>query len=236
LFPSRDDGGNGRTGDNVFNNKFFRSGWYFDEPADKGGGTPPPAKPPDGTPPGQAGAGDGDKKSFTQAELDALFGARAKQAADKATADLLAALGVKSADEIKAALAKAKELEDAQLGELEKAKKLAASEKERADAAETAKTEALAQAGEKLLKAAVIAEAATAGFNDPNDAWLYVDRSTIVEKDGSNYTGVKEAVGAVAKSKAYLLKTLRPSIGTPLRDAKRGAGGDQAPQPAKVRL
>ena len=39
-----------------------------------------------------------EKRSFTQAELDALFAERAKHAASKATNDLLAALGAKDPD------------------------------------------------------------------------------------------------------------------------------------------
>lgn len=192
-------------------NRFLHNGLYFDESADKGG--TPPTTPPDGTPPGQAGAGDGDKKSFTQAELDALFGARAKQAAEKATSDLLTSLGVKSPDEIKTALAKAKELEDAQLSELDKAKRLVETEKARADAAEKLQAEAMANANEKLLRAEILAEASKQGFRDEavSDVWLVLTSDAKLKEQvkagEEGFEGIESVVKAIAKGKPHWLKS-----------------------------
>lgn len=103
-------------------NRFFHNGLYFGDESDgkSGGGA-------DGKSTGKSDdkQADDDKKTFTQAELDALFGARAKQAAEKATADVLAALGVKTLDEAKAGFEKARKLEDEKLSEAEKLKKAA---------------------------------------------------------------------------------------------------------------
>jgi hypothetical protein len=177
-----------------------------------------------------------EKRSFTQAELDALFAERAKHAASKATADLLTALGAKDAEELKAKIEAAKKLEEAQLSELDKAKKRADELQAQLDAEAKARAEAVATANQKLLRAAVLAQAAELGFNDANDAWMYVDRASI-KLDGENFTGVKEAVEAVAKAKAYLLKptTTTRATGTPPPNGRRVAG-EKKVEPVRIQF
>jgi hypothetical protein len=211
--------------ENSMHNKLFRNGWYFDGDAGAGGAAGSGGNNGNGSGSGAGAGGQGgeEKKSFTQKELDSLFADRAKQAAGKAQQDLLDQFGVKTPDEAKALLQRAKDAEAAQLSELDKAKKAAADADTARQKAEKQQTDTLAKAQEKLMRASVIAEAAAAGFNDPNDAWLYLDKTKVKAKEDDTFEGVKEAVAEVVKSKPYLLKDGKepPNI-----DAiRRNAGG-----------
>lgn len=156
---------------------------------------------------------------MSQKELDKLIGARAKQAAQSATNKLFEKLGVSNADEIEAALKKAKDFEEAQLSEAEKLQREMEAAKKSAAEATAAATQAMAEANEMLLKAAVMTAATGAGFNDPADAWLYIDREAIKPAEGGGYEGLEDAVKAVSEAKPYLVKVASepPAKGTPLR-------------------
>lgn len=201
--------------------------------AEGGGDNPPNPEDVNGD-----GSDKGESKSYTQAELDKMFGRRADQASKTAIAALLKELGVEKPDDIKAALQKAKDAELAQLSELEKAQKKAADLEAKAKAAEEASAAAETRAQEKLLKAAVLGEAARQNFNDPADAWLYVERAAITAQDDDSFKGLDKAVEAVLKAKPYLAKAEeRLRIGTP-RSGQRptNGAGKEAPPARKVRL
>lgn len=182
-------------------------------------------------------ASDDEKRTFTQKELDTLFAERAKHAASKATADLLATLGAKDAEELKVKFEAAKKLEESRLSELEKATKRADELQAQLANEAKARADAVATANQKLMRAAVMAQAAELGFNDANDAWLYVDQASI-KLDGENFTGVKEAVEAVAKAKAYLLKptTTPKPTGTPQSGGTKRAAGEKKIEPIRVQF
>jgi hypothetical protein len=186
--------------------------------------------------------GGADKRTFTQTELDALFAERARQAKQSGIAELLKELGVENPDQVKAALKAAEDAKKAQMTELEKAQAEAAEARKKAEEAEAARQGIEAKAAEKLLRAAIIAEASKAGFNDPNDAWLYIDRSAIKAKDDDSYEGLDKAIEAVVKAKPYLVKqqqqgsnqgTPRRERGKPNPDKSQGGQGEQ-PQPATI--
>ena len=186
-----------------------------------------PTKDPQNTPePDAAGGGEGnnqpEKRSFTQAELDALFAVRTKSAKQTAVKDLLAELGVESPDAIKTALAEAEQARKAQMTELEQAQAEAQAAKEAEVKAKAERDEAIAQANETLMKAAVMA--AARDFNDPADAWLYIDRSKIEMADDGEIKGVEEALKIVVEAKPYLVKAgeQAPPLGTP--KIKRSVG------------
>lgn len=213
----------------------WRRGWTLDADTGGGGGAPGTGDPPDkkGKP------DDDDKRSFTQKELDALFAERGKQGASAREKELLEALGVKTVEEAQAALKKARDAEDAQKTELQKAQDTAAAASAAREKAEQEKKDALAKAQEKLLRAAIVAEATRAGFADPNDAWLYVDRAKIKAKDGADgaddeWDGVKEAVDAVAKAKPYLIGDARKPRGTPTASDRRSGGARSSGNPPPV--
>lgn len=146
-----------------------------------------------------------DKKTFSQTELDGLFAERGKRAADAAINALLSDLGVENVEALKAAKKAAEDAENAKLSELEKAQKQTEKAQAERDAAIAQAEKAQAQATERLLEAAVITAAQE--FNDPNDAWLYVDRSKIETGDDGQFKGVEDAVKVVAEAKPYLLKS-----------------------------
>ncbi len=193
------------------------------------------------TPNPAATNGDGSdkgKRSFTQDELDTLFAKRADQASQSAVANLLKELGVEKADDIKAALKKAKDLELSQLSDLEKAQKEAADSKAKLEVAEREKAEITAAAAEKLLRAAVLAEAQKQHFYKPDDAWLYIDRAAIKVKEDDTYEGLYKAVAAVLKDREYLAdKTpTSPRLGTPRAGERVPGKQPDAPQRSIVRF
>lgn len=193
---------------------------YFSPEGEGGGGTTPP---PDPKNDGNGAGGDGDKKTVThsQDELNALFADRAKQAKEKATKDLLAALGVENVDAAKTALAEFATLKQSQMSEAEKAKaeldKLA---KER-DGLKTERDAATARANELLMKSAVIAEAMKPAHNIQEEAladvWQFVDKSLLEIDEAGNVKGVEKAVKQVTEGKKYLLKSTPAPKGTPQR-------------------
>lgn len=125
-----------------------------------------------------------------------------------------------------------KERQAAQMTELEKAQAEIAEAKRLAAEAEEARTAAEAKAQERLLKAAVIAEASKQGFNDPADAWLLVDRSKIEAGEDDSFKGLDKAIEAVLKAKPYLAKAEdRPRIGTP----RSQPNGGKPPEPKAVK-
>lgn len=86
-----------------------------------------------------------------------------------------------------------------------------------------------------MLDAAIVIQAVALGFADPNDAIGLVDMAGI-EQDEETYevTGVKEALEALAKEKAYLLKQDDDSDGpgTPT-SKKKGGSPKKRPLPDK---
>lgn len=207
----------------------FIHNWLFLDEGSPGG--PEPGK-------STSTADDKDKqtRSFTQAELDALFAERASQAERSTLAKLFKDLGIKDADEAKSLLKIARDAEAAKLTEAEKAQKLQKELEEKAAAAEEKAKAAEARAQETAMKYAVLL--AAANFNDPNDAWTYVDREKLKINEKGEVEGAKEAVEAVAKAKPYLVKKdSKAPLGTPPRNPPSGKpSNDDQPKPVVVRL
>lgn len=207
---------------------------YFRPDDPPAGGDPPSGDPPRNPeiPPTD---GDPGKRTFTQAELDALFAQRAEQAKRSAVSDLLKELGVEDSEKAKSLLKAAQDAEDAKKSEAEKAAARIADLEKRAQDEKTAREAAEAKARETLLRSAVLI--AAAAFNDPADAWVYVDRSKISIDDAGEVKGVKEAIEAVAKAKPYLLKgeNGRPP-GTPPKPPRQPGKQDEKPQAPRIRL
>lgn len=198
---------------------WFRPSFLFDGDSGGAGGGSTDTNPDKDK--GGDGAGGGEAtRTFKQSELDALFAERAKQGKQSGVAELLKELGVENVDALKTAQKAAKEAADAQLTELQKAQKEAADNKALAEASEKEKADITAKAQEKLLRAAILAEAAKQGFNDPNDAWLYVDRTAIKAKDDDTFEGIDKALEAVVSAKPYLVEKQQQSSqrGTPKRE------------------
>jgi chromosome segregation ATPase len=187
---------------------------------------------------GNAGSNNEQKLSFTQAELDAKFADRAKRAAESAINEILTKAGLKTVDELTAALAEGKKLKDSQLTDLQKAQADLKAANDKLAQAEAEKNTALAQATERLMKAAILAEAVAQGFRPEavNDVWLIVDRSKIKEKDGV-FEGVKDAVGQVVKDKPFWLKADdKTPHGTPPGPGPKKPGTETPPEPQRIRF
>jgi len=97
-------------------------------------------------------------------------------------------------------LEKAEEVRQAaSLSETDKLKKqLAEADKRVADAALEVKT--------VRLKSTVTNMAAQMGFQDPEDAYVLIDMAAVTVTDDGKVEGAKEALGALAKSKPYMLR------------------------------
>jgi len=89
-------------------------------------------------------------------------------------------------------------------------------------------TQRLAQ--ERLVRNTVIAAAARAGFNDPEDATRLVDTAALEMADDGTVNGVDQAIQAIAKSKPYLLRAKQPAIALTNPD-----GGPQRPSDEQLR-
>lgn len=153
--------------------------------------TTPPADGQQGNPPQDGGAGTPPakpEKTFTQAELDAIIEQRLKRAVP---ADY---------EELKALAAKAKEKEDQEKTDLQKATEAQALAEKRA-------REAVETANARLRRAAIIEEATAqnAADNEVVIALLASDPDITVEDDGS-VKGVKKAVADLLKAKPFLAK------------------------------
>jgi len=179
--------------------------------------------------------------SMSQAQLDALFAERAKRGGEAAVNELVTALGFKTVDELKASFAAAKKAADEKLSDEEKKAKALKDAEDRATKAEQDRDAALKQASERLLKAEIIAEAARQGFlpEAVADVFLVIDRTKISEKDGA-FTGVKEAVEGVAKSKPFWLGTQqpekKPAVGTPKPPQRKDATEEKPHKAASLTL
>lgn len=109
--------------------------------------------------------------------------------------------------------------------EADKVKRDQMTDEERARHDSEAAQAALAQANQRLVSAAVIAEAARLGFADPSDAVAFVDKAQVVIGDDGNVTGAAEAVKALVEAKPHLVNKPSGNAGNVFQPA----GGNQAP-------
>ena len=188
------------------------------DPKDETTTTEQPEKTTDAT-----AAGDGQGQAappvtFTQDQLDAILKDRLERATIKNKADLLAELGIEDTATAKKTLADAQAAREAQMSELEKAQTRitdleAQSVQDKAEAVDIK-----AKADEALLRAAITSQAGN--FNDPMDAWSFIDRSKIETQEDGTYKGIDEAMKTLAEAKPYLIKATnngQPGPGTPAR-------------------
>ncbi len=206
----------------------FKNHIWFDAPADGGGGGGAPAGAANANPNGGgSNAGNNPPKTFTQEEVNQLLGERAKRADEVVTKTLLDGLGLKTLDELKAVVKKASDLEAAQLTELDKARKAAEKAEAERLKVETETKVQIERANERLMRAAVMAEAMKPDYafrpDALNDVWLFVDRAGIKQADGDEFEGIADALKKVAETKPYLVGTPQPARSID-NDAARGRG------------
>lgn len=140
-------------------------------------------------------------RTFTQQELDRIVNERV----NKSKAQF------KDYTDLKDKAEKFDQLQAERQTEAEKL--LAAVDKANTKAQEATDREQAAtkRANDTLVRAAVIAEAATAGAADPTDVFaLLVDPSQVTLGDDGQVTGVKEAVKATLEAKPHLVGRAAP--------------------------
>lgn len=171
--------------------------------------------------------GQDDKPTLTQAEIDKIIGTAKRTAKGQAAKEIFESLGVENLDQLKTALADLEATKAAQMTDLEKAQAEAAKANELAKQAKAEADQAKAQATQMLMDAAIIT--ASQGFNDPNDALQFIDRSGIERAEDGTFSGITEAIKALAESKPYLLKATEPATpkGTPTRQRNQPQGQPQ---------
>jgi hypothetical protein len=192
------------------------------------------------------GAGN-DKGTLTQEQFNATLADRLKRDREAQQAKLLQSLGVESLDDAAAALADYKKLKDSQLSETERLQKQLDEAMTSAEQAKSEAAKAIAASNERLMKAAVIAEASKSEYGVHEsaraDVWLFIDREKIKANDNGDFDGVAEAIKAILEAKPYLkgeaAKQLPP--GSPQRTLSRGlrtpaSNGKDTPVRPTVRL
>lgn len=168
-------------------------------------------------------------KTFTQEELDTMFAQRAAQARTSALSELFKDLGVENTDSLKAVIKAAKNVDDAQKTELQKAQdKADTAEKAFADQ-KTAHETAIAELEKRILDTEIkIAAGREVKDKDGkvtrprvraealDAAQLVIERKDIAQKDKA-YTGIEEALDELYKAKAFMFEAEPepPTKGTP---------------------
>jgi len=157
---------------------------------------------------GQGAGGDSDPVvSFKQSELNKSYADRAKRAAESAVNDLLKSLGIKSADDLKAALKKAQDTDQAQLTELQKAQQAASAAQARIADLERSNLQVQTEAQTARVRSAVELAAARLGFHNPEDAYQLADVAGIEIGEDGKVNGAEEALKALIKARPYLVKS-----------------------------
>ncbi|HMN12582.1 MAG TPA: hypothetical protein PKD55_09690 [Bellilinea sp.] len=120
----------------------------------------------------------------------------------------------------------------AEMSESEKQAAALKAAQEQAQAAEAKAAAAAERANEALMRSAVML--AAQGFNDPLDAWRFVERESLAVAEDGTVSGVEKAVKALAEAKPYLLKSEKSSLGTPSPRPKP-AGNKPEPKPGDTK-
>ncbi len=213
--------------------------FFFDEGA--AGGAPASEQAPN------AGAEGG--KTFTQEEVNRLVGDARKDGRTSGEKSLLESLGLKSADDLKGIVQAARDAEEKNKTELQKAQDTAT---QSADALEEEKRQREEERNgfTKRLLDGEIRIAASAATMDKDgkkvvrpafrkealdDVTLLIDRTLITEKDGK-FEGLDKALDALAKAKPYLLAgEAQAPKGTPPTSGQRrtevSQSGERRPTP-----
>lgn len=156
---------------------------------------------------GQPGSGDGGARAFSQADVDRIIQDRLARERQKYT----------DYEALKEQAQMWAEHEEAQKTELQKAQ-------DRAATLEAERDQALAEANDRLIRAAFVAEAATQGAAHPEDAFALADLAGVEIGEGGQVTGVEEAV------KVLVAAGRLPMSGRPRAPGlDGGAGGGEPP-------
>ena len=186
---------------------------------------------------GQNAGGQAATVTMTQAEFDTIIGNRATRAGEAAVNKVLESIGLKSTDELTAALKEWRDGKQAQLTELDKLKATSTDLQSKLEAANAAKAEAEARHLLALKQFEVQKIAAELRFIVPDEVWLYVVSDGHAEKitvdpETGKVSGVREVIKAIAEKRKHLVEQEKagPRLGTPRPGGQtgqqsQGAGG-----------
>ncbi len=213
--------------------------FFFDEGA--AGGAPASEQTPD------AGANGG--KTFTQEEVNQLVGNARKDGRSSAEKALLEGLGLKSTDDLKGIVQAARDTEEKNKTELQKAQDAASDANNALEEQKRQREEERIGFTRRLLDGEIRIAASAAVMDKDgkkvvrpafrkealDDVTLLVDRTLITEKDGK-FEGLEKALEALAKNKPYLLAGEAPATkGTPPTSGQRRSevsqSGERRPTP-----
>lgn len=141
-------------------------------------------------------------KTFTQEQVDAIIKDRLARQADR----------FKDYEDLKKAAGRLKEIEDANLSEIEKAKKASADAEARAQAAE-------ARAREITTRLEVERQARRLNIVDEDAAYRLLEAGAITYGDGGQPTNVEELLKELVKARPYLV-VQASSGGSPMNPAR----------------
>jgi uncharacterized protein involved in type VI secretion and phage assembly len=191
-------------------------------------GTPAPVDVGNGSEGGSGGGQQTAAKAYSPEEIEKIIAGRVNKVRQSYS----------DYDDLKSRAARADELEQSQQTETDKLRSKAERESEKRAAAEDKASKAHVRAETALMRAAVVAAAATANAADPGDVFTLLDKSALEIDDADNVTGAKEAVDALLKAKPHLLRRTAggfdggrqgaPHSGTSMNDLIRRAAGHSA--------
>lgn len=163
----------------------------------------------------KTGAGEGEKATFTQTELNRIVGERAARAGSAAVNALLEKLGVKTPEELATTFAEFRKKQESELSEVEKQKAaLEKSESEKKALQEALESEKQARITEKVNNSL---RGAAKLAHDANDVVLLI-RSNYAEELAKLVTeagdvdekGLTDLMAKVRKAKPHLFQTGTP--------------------------
>ena len=188
-------------------------------------------KPPD-TSGGSSGSSEGENKPFATFPTEQALMARINQGAESRLKKAAEEAGFESVDAFKEAAKKAREIEEQNKTDLEKAK-------DREAQLEADLNITREKADRTLINSELKVFAAQMGFVDPDDAVILADKTEIQVDDSDKVTGAKEAIEALAKNKPHLVgkkKEIGGSSVNPGGDGDTTTEEEKGKQIAEARL
>ena len=176
----------------------------------------------EGTPPDTS---EGENKPFATFPTESALMARINQGAEARLKKAAEEAGFESVDAFKEAAKKAREIEEQNKTDLEKAK-------DREAQLEADLNITREKADRTLINSELKVFAAQMGFVDPDDAVVLADKTDIKVDDSDRVTGAKDAIDALAKAKPHLLGKKKEIGGSSVNP---GGDGDTTTEEEKGR-
>lgn len=169
------------------------------------------------TAPDKGGHGGADTQTFTQDQVNAIVGERARRASESAVAELLKTLGVENVDGLKALLTEAQQRKEAEMTEAQKAQAEAEKARKEAEALKAALDAERQQRIADRRNARLVAAAHKAGMEVPDDIIVWAqnyaaDKLAAVTNDAGDVDekAVEKLIAACKEARASWFKSNAP--------------------------